>query len=378
MRVSIWDLDWYHKQSFIPNVKCMKISSYHKQLGDEINFITDAHQIGLMCDKMYMVCERKATPLPPRKLIDDNNTIIIGSGFSAYSKCAQPSKVVMACRPDYLLYETGEKDKFGNANFITFYAGKELITTQQDYHNTKKHKHFTIVADKWFWKAKDEEIIYCLDKLKNDKNLMFLEPISLKRLISNAEIREKFLMLHFSSGTPFKWKNDYSSEDVSAIIDFLQQLQSKTKSDLGTIPIRAKIGLENDELELLRLFEIVYHFKQAKLKCTIINTTPSANIFEQLEIWTRYYHKLSFVEFVLHNYCMQSGVLWYNILNNSIHWRSAKIDYLLYLLSSPVWSQQQHLLFHQWGIDELSKHKIDFDYIKENISLLFRENDTNE
>ena len=219
MKISIWDLDWYHKQSFIPNVKCMKISSFHKQQGDEINFITTQHQINFACDKLYLVCEKKSTQLPSRKIIDDNRTILIGSAFELYSKHKEPGPIIMACRPDYLLYETEEKDKYGNANFITFYANGKLITNQQDYHNTKLHKHFTIVADKWFWKSSDEEIIYCLEMLKQEKNLMFLEPISLKRILSNDLIRQKFLELHFITGTTFKWKNDYSSNKVEPIID---------------------------------------------------------------------------------------------------------------------------------------------------------------
>ena len=378
MRVTIWDLDWYNKVSFIPNVKCMKISSYHKQLGDEINFVTDEYGAKILFDRMYIVCDKKGLKLPPRKLLDDNRVVLIGAGFAAYSKCKELGITVMACRPDYLLYETEERDKFANANFVTFYAGNQLITTMQDYHNTKRHKHHTIVMDKWFWKAKDEEIIYCLEELKNDRNLMFFEPISIKRIISNSTIRQKFLDLHFATGTPFKWKNDYSSDDVSEIIQFLLELREKTRSDLGMIPIRAKTGLENDELELLRCFEIIHQFKCAKLKCTIINTKSASPLFEALEVWTRYSYRLSFVEFVLHNYCLQSGVLWYNILNNSIHWSTAKIDYLLYLLTSTAWSAQRHLLFHQWGNDELNSHLVDYNYIKQHMNLLYKEDETHE
>ena len=34
MRVAMLDLDWYNHQSFVPNEKCMKLSSFHKQCGD--------------------------------------------------------------------------------------------------------------------------------------------------------------------------------------------------------------------------------------------------------------------------------------------------------------------------------------------------------
>ena len=38
MRVTIVDVEWYRKKSFLPNPKCMKISSYYKQQNAIINF----------------------------------------------------------------------------------------------------------------------------------------------------------------------------------------------------------------------------------------------------------------------------------------------------------------------------------------------------
>ena len=372
MNIAIWDLEWYYKQSFIPNVKCMKLSSYHKQKGDKTFLIEEPHHLSLTYDILYILKEKDITPMPLRKIIDDKKTVLIGYGFRMF-KNKELGKVIMACRPDYLLYTTEEKDKYGNANFVTFYSGTELIKNKQDYHNTKKFHHFTIVTDKWFWKATDEEIIYCLEELKNDKNLMFFEPISLNRILSNDLIRQKFLKLHFSKGTPFKWKNDFSSENIEPIIDFLLELKSITKSDLGFVPIKSHIGLETEELELLRCLQIINCFKTHKMKCVVINSTKNNNIFESLEIWTRYMINISFVEFVVHNYCVQHGVLWYNVINNSIHWYNKQIDYLLRLLIAPSWTNYRHLLFRQWGNDELNSYNINYEYIEKNINLLYKE-----
>lgn len=373
MNITIWDLDWYSKMSFIPNIKCMKISSYHKQKGDKVLFINNEHQLSIAYDTIYIIKESKISKLPSRKILDDKRTILIGKGFEAF-KTKEISAVMAACRPDYLLYETDEKDKYGNANFISFYVNGKLIKNQQDYHNTAHYKHFTIVADKWFWNGTDEEIIWCLQYLKNDKNLMFLEPISLKRILCNNSIRENFLNLHFSSGTPFKWRNDFSSENIKPIIDFLLQMREKTKSNLGFIPIRAMIGLGENELELLRCFQIIDKFKQNKLKCIVMNNSKdNSYLWDLIESWTRYGIELSFVEYVLHFYCLQSGVKWNNILNNSIHWRNAKIDYLLYLLTSKTWENYRPLLLHQWGSNELNGHEINYDYIQKNINLLYKD-----
>jgi hypothetical protein len=83
--------------------------------------------------------------------------------------------------------------------------------------------------------------------------------------------------------------------------------------------------------------------------------------------------ELSFVEFVVHNYCKQHGILWHKVLNNSIHWCNAEIDYLLRLLTAHRWSNYRALLFRQWGTNELNSREIDYEYIQQNINLLYKE-----
>ena len=84
MVVTIWDTDWcYNKESF-PNIYCMKLSSYHQQLGDTINFVRDEMDTTLACDKRYIFRENDDTPLPPRRLLDENKTILLGKGFKYY------------------------------------------------------------------------------------------------------------------------------------------------------------------------------------------------------------------------------------------------------------------------------------------------------
>ena len=59
MVVTIWDTDWcYNKESF-PNIYCMKLSSYHQQLGDTINFVRDEVDTTLACDKRYIFRENE-------------------------------------------------------------------------------------------------------------------------------------------------------------------------------------------------------------------------------------------------------------------------------------------------------------------------------
>ena len=67
MKVSIWDLDYYYNTNkvncFNPDV--MKISSFHKQSGDSINFVQKEDDIHRPFDLYYIIKENKKTPNPP-------------------------------------------------------------------------------------------------------------------------------------------------------------------------------------------------------------------------------------------------------------------------------------------------------------------------
>ena len=371
MKITLWDLDWYYKMRDIPNLDCMRISSYHKQKGDQINFVEEISQASFLCDKMYIFKELEKTPLPERKFLDDIRTTLIGGGFS-FLKHSRISSTVAACRPDYLLYNTPERDAYANANFIGFYAGTELIKLRQDYHNTKKHHKKTLVVDDYFWKAKDEEIIYCLEILKQDKNIAFLEPISLSKLITTPEIKKRFLELDFSRGTHFRWRNDYGHDAVAvtAIVEFMEELRKVTNSDLGFVPIRASAATVPDEADALRCLEVIGIFKRHKVRCKIITGKYSTALLRVMKRWMNTEYQLSFIEFVLHYDCAIQGVLWYDILNSPIRWRSPTFDALVSLLASPQYNNYRDYLFIQWGFWDLDKHKINYDVLYEHMSLL--------
>ena len=115
----------------MPNVNCMRLSSYHKQKGDEVNFIEEEFQQTLQYDRIYIFREKETTDLPSRKILDDKKTVLLGQGFK-YFGAKELNEVIIACRPDYLLYNIKEENQYSNANFITFYAKNKLITKRQD------------------------------------------------------------------------------------------------------------------------------------------------------------------------------------------------------------------------------------------------------
>ena len=379
MYITIWDLDWYYQKSDIPNVDCMRLSSYHKQKGDKINFISQQAHLGLKFDIMYIACERNDVPLPDAKYIKSNKVVLLGRGFKYYhAKTLSP--IVIACRPDYLLYPKMD-GAYSNADFITYYAGNQLVKSRQDWHNTKNGRKKTLVTDKDFWKAKDEDIIWCLQDLKKEKNIAFLEPISIQKIISNKTIRQKFLALHFSVGTKFRWRNDYGStyEQALDILSFLKILRTQTKSDLGAIPFKAQLiphwEQEDFELDLLRIFQIIAEFKTAKLRCLIVAPknrleSPHWCVFSGLQYWTENFIQVSYVEFITHSICKAEGLEWYMVVNNKVKWENKYINFLVRLLIDEKWVNYRNLFYLQWGDTVINSSKIDFNYLYKNVNLL--------
>ena len=383
MNVTIFDLDWYYHTTIMPNVDCMRLSSYHKQRGDKINFVTQDTHLTLPFDKMYITRENDNTPMPKRALLDDKRTVLLGRGFKMFgAKTLSP--IVVACRPDYLLYPMNERNPYVNANFITFYAGNQLVKTRQDWHNTKQYHKKTIVTDKNFWKANDTDLLFCLEVLKNEKNVAFLEPISLRKILSNPIVHQKFLSLHFSRGTKFRWKNDYGQDVAAAqdILNFLVELRQVTSSDLGFVPFKAQTIQHSTKmdfnLDLLRLMQIIGLFKQHKIRCLVVPPksaldTPYYVFLKTISSWLQIFPQLSLVEFITHNTCKKEGILWYEILNTPIKWKNSELDLLLSILTDAQWSNYRNLFFIQWGYEELPQKQVQYELINEYINLLYKD-----
>ena len=86
MRVTIIDIEWFNKISFTPNVVCMKLSSYHKQLGDLINFPTNSFELNLKFDKMYIIRKSLGSKIPIELDIKNEKVFLLGEGFKFNSR----------------------------------------------------------------------------------------------------------------------------------------------------------------------------------------------------------------------------------------------------------------------------------------------------
>ena len=203
MKVSIWDLDYYYAEEkvncFNPDV--MKISSYHKQLGDTINFVTSPNDIRRPYDLYYIIKENDKTPNPPVDMLTNRKIKWWGNAYRVRVNWKM-SDAMLGCRPDYLLYpeyntqlERAEHVRFFNNDGV-------LLPIYQDYANSLKNKK-VIITDKYMWISDNESIITALKRLEDTKNLYFLKPIRLQKLLYDEKLKEQFLKLKFSPGVNF-------------------------------------------------------------------------------------------------------------------------------------------------------------------------------
>ena len=374
-RISIWDMDFYYKKSFQPNPIAMKISSYHKQQGNLINFVSEEYHINLTYDEYYIIKEKATTPKPPGIFIDDKRVKLIGDPFRFFNNYYQLEPIISAVRPDYLLYPENPRDAYYNAHIVQFYHNGKRLNKKQPFENTKEHHRKTLVVDKNFWEASDEDTISCLQELKEYRNIAFLYPISLEKIIKNETISSLFKDLHFSQGTRFKFRNNFGQElhHAQVIINFAKELKDKHPHvHFNHIPFRAvtKDHWESADYaikDLERCLKIANEAKKSKVHIRLVSPknrfdSPYWYYFEILEFWTLYRERLSYVELMLNSAIKRTGLPWYGILNNQLKWITPNTYFLLALMvKHPEWVNEYG--FRQWGDEVLESQWIDWDVV---------------
>lgn len=375
MRITIWDLDWYHKHSTLPNHRAMKISSYHKQQGHYINFIEHKSDLGFDYDEMYIIKERGHTPFPPSRFIDRTDVKMIGEDFDFYDNHWETTPVIDMCRPDYRLYPDKEKDPYYNAHIVQFLHKGELLPVKQGFINeAEKHLKKTLVVDEGLWNIKKENMKKILTELKVYKNIDFLKPISLKYILSDKEITRKFLELHFYKGSILDFRNDYGNEfnEVKDIIDFIYNIKSKTEIRIKGIKVDAVIydhwkDKENAVKDLERNLKIIDYAKQKKVR--ILLQTPEQRLetpywvfFDIMDVWTKYSPRISYVESMLKSAMERTSLKWDEIVNNSLKWVTPRSKFLIYLMSHFPHIIAQYGL-RQWGDEILNPNIIKWENV---------------
>jgi len=233
----------------------MKISSYHKQRGDNTYLVKSKYDIKREWDKMYIIKDTKDSPTPPLSLTLNNPKIVkIGKGWNNSSSL---SNIVAACRPDYLLYPNMQKQDntaLERSEYWRFLDDEgNLLPLIQDASRNEK-KNFIVVADKGLWDRDEKIILKVLRKIQDsEKFVSFLEPISIKKVISNKRIRDEFLELKFKQNNGIKWVG-LDPNTIDDFAYFYQDFKMKNKNVVFMpIEISAEEVMEWSLLEYPRI-----------------------------------------------------------------------------------------------------------------------------
>ena len=330
MNVTIWDLDYFYAENKTNcfNSDVMKISSYHKQLGDTINFVLKKDDIRRPYDIYYIIKEKNSTPNPPGDFLLNSKIKWWGNAYKARINWKM-SDAMLGCRPDYLLYPE-YNTQLERAEHIRFFNNQgELLPIYQNYENSFKKKKI-IVSDRYMWCANKNSIIIALDRILNVKNVYFLHEINVKRIIYDKDIKNKFLELKLSPGANLKWST-IRQEDFDKTLEFLLELKKQNPSvNVGTIKVKySDSGFKHWDnrdcaiKDFIKLKNLIIKGKRNKISIEVIAPqyileTPYSYFFSVLCEWTEgIWYKKSWLEFLTKKYAkIGAGV------NSVIYWSS--------------------------------------------------------
>ena len=110
MRVGIADADLLNRKKHrFPNLVCMKLSTYHKQLGDEVIFVKDFEISPNMFDRLYISKVFTDTKIE-EWFLKDPRVVYGGTGFY-FDKAPGLAPEIEHCKPDYHFYDEFVKSR---------------------------------------------------------------------------------------------------------------------------------------------------------------------------------------------------------------------------------------------------------------------------
>lgn len=374
MRITIVDLEWYNHKSFVPNPKCMKISSYYKQQKAIINFATTQYDLKLDYDKMYVVRESLLGGEFPREIdLLDSNVFLIGEGLKYYDRYLPDIDDIMAaCRPDYLLYPLREENKMSKANMVQFFHEGKLLPLIQDYKNTYNKAHFTYVTDRDFWKYSATDIEKCFKKLRFDKYIVFADGLDLNLIFQSKKKTEILQKLNID------WVREkifITLDNDKTIQTFLKFVEHVPESARSTWNLTSPIVYSSDHFkksgnwlkDFYRYFRLIGELKKRRVQVRFMAperlTSPSWFFFEDLERWSIYGRYESFVEFMI-KYCADiHNVTMEYLMRHSSMWSEDSVHRVVFL-----WKKYPEMMeetgYIQW--DDKIFNELDMRrYIKE-------------
>lgn len=372
MKVSIWDLDYYHAKEKVNcfNPDAMKISSYHKQMGDTVNFVTTEDDIRRPFDLYYIIKENNKTPNPPLDFFSNRKVKWWGKAFRIRVKWEMPD-AMLGCRPDYLLYPE-YNTQLERAEHVRFFNNNaELLPIYQDYSNSFKRKKI-IVTDNCMWKSDSKSIVAALQRLEETNNLYFLNEIDIKKIVNDKDIKEQFLKLKFTPGVEFKWSL-IKQHDFNKCLEFLLDLKARNPhTNVGSITVdysdrkmthwvSRQIAVKDFETIKSMIIKGKLNKIQVKVKLPEQQfETPYSYLFAVIGEWTQNKsYKKSWLEFLTAKFGISSGDESMFYWNRPYEWHEVFRDLLRQTF------MDKEFLLHQWGDKTFPEIKIPWDTWRE-------------
>ena len=349
----------------------MRLSSFHKQKEDKVVLLYENCKVNGEYDIIYCVRDNFTSKLPNLEIMDNQKTIVMGDAMKFFTNYKTESAIIAATRPDYLLFNDNilkmtTKEK---SQYVEVTHGFGVLKKRQKYENNFKGKKNTIVTDKNLWDLSDEVILEALNFLKDVPRLCFKEPIKIRTVLTNENIKKAFLALNFSKILPNHFINNFgnSTEDIKLIINFLAKLNAY--KSFKPFKVQSVIG-PNLNIELSRkcLFRDLEIMDYAKQKMVRINMTCPPSIqsdfldyFKAIKRWSNNGQKKSFIEFMC-GYSLDYIPDLNKIFSDRKNWLSYTTRELLYLIKN-YYEIIEPWIFREWG-EQFLDLKINIDYIR--------------
>lgn len=153
--IGLYDQDYVLGKSEFPNLALMKISTYHKKMGDSVSFSTKYNPE--LFTLFYVACESEDFKNPKSTIAD--NVKLVGSFFCGGAHPKLPPEI-MKCRPDMSLYEN---TKIYRKTQVCFWALDDEGNIRKDFEKeidfSNKLIQIFIVADKNMTGAQLKKVI---------------------------------------------------------------------------------------------------------------------------------------------------------------------------------------------------------------------------
>lgn len=364
-RITIWDLDYYYAKNKknLYNTDAMKISSFHKQLGDTINFVIKEDDIYRPYDIYYIIKENFKTPNPPAAFFFDKSVRWWGKAVKPRINWKM-SDIMLGCRPDYLLYPNLDT-RIERAERIQLFNNKgEPLKWIQDWGNSFKSKEY-LVVDKFMWHSSRKNIIEALKKLKELPKISFSEPIFLQKIIPDEDIKKHFFELNFNANSRFVWRT-ISLKDADKAFDFLLEFKKKCPTVfVGTLMIDyrdwKKSHWEKKEWAIENFNDLRKVITRAKTEGTYIEIvmpsqrldTPYYQLFEELASWTKKNFKRSWIEWISFKYGNKK-----TFDAAKYYWSKPKQWHSVFRVLLLQTREHSEFIRHRWKDDYVSKNDI--------------------